>query len=389
MSPLANSYVAKEKANNSEAFYPLHVYVCDNCKLVQLAEFETPEHIFSDDYAYYASFSSSWLKHVEKYTDTMIERFNLDKDSHVVEVASNDGYLLQYFVKKGIPVTGIEPAGQCAQVAEEKGVHTEVQFFGKQTSREISSRRGKADLIAANNVLAHVPDIQDFMSGFAEMLKDDGVATFEFPHLLNLIKHNQFDTIYHEHFSYLALKPVQAVSEKQGLKVFDVEELPTHGGSLRVFVCKQDSFIETTSNVSKLLVKEDDFGLNSKEVYSSYSEKVLSVKNNFLKFLIDAKSVGKTVAAYGAPAKGNTLLNYCGVGHEYIDFTVDRNPAKQNTLLPGSRIPVYGVEKIEQSRPDYLVVLPWNLRDEIMTQMSVIRAWGGQFVVAVPELKVF
>lgn len=388
MSPLANSYVTMERQNEAEKFYPLHVYVCENCKLVQLAEFETPETIFCEDYAYYSSFSSSWLKHAERYTDAMIARFGLDAESHVAEVASNDGYLLQYFVQRGLRVTGVEPARACALAAEEKSVHTEVQFWCRKTAKEIAENRGKADLIAANNVLAHVPDIQDFVGGFEEMLKDQGVATFEFPHLLSLITHNQFDTIYHEHFSYLALGPLQAVFKAQGLRIFDVEELPTHGGSLRVYVCKPQADHAETPGVGAVLAKEAAAGLNQFAVYDDYAARVVKVKNDLLSFLIEAHRTGKTVAGYGAPAKGNTLLNYCGVGPELIPFTVDRNPVKQNTLLPGNRIPVLDVAKIERRKPDYLLILPWNIKEEIMEQMSGIRSWGGKFVVAIPEMQV-
>ena len=389
MSPLSNSYVALERAEEAEKFYPLHVYVCDACLLVQLAEFETPEHIFAADYAYFSSYSTSWLAHCERYTEEMIERFGLGPEAHVAEVASNDGYLLQYFAARGIRVTGIEPAANCAQVAQQKGIHTEVVFFGATTAREIAGRRGRAHLMAANNVLAHVPNIRDFTAGFAELLAAEGVVTFEFPHLLNLIRCNQVDTIYHEHFSYLALGPVQRILEQQGLRVFDVQELPTHGGSLRVFACLKDGSHAETPRVAALLQREAEQGLTDPATYDAFAAGVVEVKDAVLEFLIRARREGKTVCGYGAPAKGNTLLNYCGVGPEYLPFTVDRNPAKQHTLLPGTRIPVLPVEEIERRKPDYVLILPWNLRDEISSQMALIRQWGGQFVTAIPSLKVF
>lgn len=388
MSPLANSYVRPENADKAEKFYPLHAFVCESCRLVQLAEFESPEHIFSDEYAYFSSFSKSWLEHAQHYADEMTARFGLSAASHVAEVASNDGYLLQWFVGKGIPVTGIEPAGNCAAAAEAKGVPTEIVFFGAHTGREIALRRGKADLIAANNVLAHVPNIRDFVAGFVQMLKSEGVATFEFPHLLNLITFNQFDTIYHEHFSYLSMLAVMPVFERQGLRIFDVEELPTHGGSLRLFVCLADAMHAKTARVDALLAKEIAAGLDDLSRYDDYDARVVTVKDALLEFLIAARRGGKTVCGYGAPAKGNTLLNYCGVGPEYVAFTVDRNPAKQNTLLPGTRIPVYPVEEIFRRKPDYVLILPWNLRDEITQSMSRIRDWGGKFVTAIPQLHV-
>ena len=389
VAPLSNSFVSIEKSHEAEHFYPLHAFVCEECYLVQIDEFEPAENIFSEDYAYYSSFSSSWLKHAETYANEMVKRLNLTDQAHVAEVASNDGYLLQYFVKKGITVTGIDPAGGCAKEAALKNVHTEVEFFNEATAKQISARRGKADLIAANNVLAHVSDFRSFLSGFREMLKPNGVATFEFPHLLELIKHIQFDTIYHEHFSYLALKPVQKILVDQGLRVFDVQTLPTHGGSLRIFACHKDANHKETSAVNELINIEQGHGLTDVGVYDSFSQKVLDVKNSLLTFLIKAKNEGKSIAAYGAPAKGNTLLNYCGIGPEYIDFTVDLNPAKQGKLLPGSRIPIYPVSAIKKHKPDYLFILPWNLKNEIEGQMSGIREWGAQFVIAIPEVTVW
>ncbi len=389
MSPLANSFVPLDRQEEGETFYPLHVQVCDGCTLVQLAEFTEPKNIFSADYAYFSSFSSSWLAHAERYAAAMVARFGLPGTAHVAEVASNDGYLLQYFVARGMPVTGIEPAANCAAAAEARGVHSEVQFFGTASAREIAGRRGQAALMAANNVLAHVPDIHDFLGGFREMLLPEGVATFEFPHLLSLIRFNQFDTIYHEHFSYLALGPVAKVLAAQGLRVFDVEKLPTHGGSLRLFVCHQAAAHAETPAVAALEAEEVAAGLRDLARYAEFAPRVVAIKNATLEFLIAAQRAGKQVAAYGAAAKGNTLLNYCGVGADHIAFAVDRNPVKQNTLLPGTRIPVLGVEAVAQRRPDYLMILPWNLREEISRDMAEIRSWGGKFVVAIPALEIF
>ncbi|MDB5317844.1 MAG: SAM-dependent methyltransferase [Rhodospirillales bacterium] len=389
MSPLANSFVPLDRTEEGETFYPLHAKICEVCHLVQLAEFEEPRKIFSDDYAYFSSFSSSWLAHAERYCSAMTARFGLAPGAHVAEVASNDGYLLQYFHGDGRRVTGIEPAANCAAAAEAKGVHTERLFFGTATGREIAARRGQAALIAANNVLAHVPDIHDFVGGFRELLLPEGVATFEFPHLLSMIRHNQFDTIYHEHFSYLALGPVAKVLAAQSLRVFDVERLPTHGGSLRLFVCHLGAAHVETPAVTDLAAEERAEGLDDLARYDAFAPKVVATKCAVLDFLIAARREGKLVAAYGAAAKGNTLLSYCGVGPDFIAFAVDRNPVKQNTLLPGTRIPVLGVEAIAERRPDYLMILPWNLREEVAQQMQVIRTWGGRFVTAIPKVEVF
>jgi len=389
MTPLANSYVAIDRADELEKFYPLHVRACDACFLVQLDSFESPEHIFSDKYAYFSSFSSSWLKHAQTYANSMTERFQLNQNSHVAEVASNDGYLLRWFVDKGFKVTGVEPAGNCAAAAEAIGITTEVTFFGADSARAIAARRGKADLIAANNVLAHVPDIRDFVAGFREFLKPEGVATFEFPHLLNLVALTQFDTIYHEHFSYLALNSVRAVLAGQGLRVFDVEALPTHGGSLRVFACHESADRAETAAVAATLSTEYQAGLTDPTTYLSFSTRVLEIKERTWEFLIGARRQGKLVCGYGAPAKGNTFLNYCGVGPQHLAFTVDRNPVKQNTLLPGTRIPVYAVEEIARRRPDYVLILPWNLTDEVRRELVSIREWGGRCVTAIPDLVVY
>ncbi|OZB38511.1 MAG: SAM-dependent methyltransferase [Acidiphilium sp. 34-60-192] len=364
MSPLSNAFIRRDKASRMERFYPLHAWVCGSCRLVQLEEFESPEHIFND-YFYFSSFSESWLRHAEAYAKEMTTRFGLGADSMVVEVASNDGYLLQYFLQQGCQVLGVEPAANVAEVAKEKGVPSEVAFFGRETATKLRAQGFAADQMAANNVLAHVPDLNDFIAGFAILLKPAGVATFEFPHLLRQIEETQFDTIYHEHFSYLSLHVVQRLFQAHGLSIFDVEELPTHGGSLRVFACLKAA------------------------VYAAFADQVVRIKLDLLRFLIEAKTAGKRVVAYGAPAKGNTLLNYCGVGTELIAFTVDRSPHKQNTLLPGTRIPVRAPEAILEEKPDYVLILPWNLKHEITQQMDSVRQWGGKFVVPIPSLQVF
>lgn len=389
LSPLSNSYVAAEDLHKGERFYPLHALVCENCFLVQLAEFEPPENIFSANYAYLSSFSSSWLEHARRYADMMIVRLGLKPDAHVAEVASNDGYLLKWFVERGYTVTGIEPAANCAEIARTHGIHTECRFFGKQAGAELAASRGRADIIAANNVLAHVPDILDFVAGFREFLKPNGVATFEFPHLLNLIELNQFDTIYHEHFSYLSLGVVRRVLQSASLRVFNVEQIPTHGGSLRVFACHNDALHKPEDSVESLLSLESAKGLTNIDFLSSYGDRVVDTKNDLLELLVRLRRDGKLVAGYGAPAKGNTLLNYCGIGPEYIRFTVDRNPLKQNTCLPGSRIPVHAPDAIGRNRPDYVVILPWNIRDEIVDELKHAREWGCKFITAVPSVKVF
>lgn len=383
--PLANSYVRPDEVARQDAAYPLHARVCANCFLVQVDDVVPPEAIFRD-YAYFSSFSPSWVAHAKSYAQTAINRLQLDAKSLVAEVASNDGYLLQHFVAQDIPVLGIDPALDAAEAARKRGVRTKTEFFGRETAKSIRDTDGSADLIAANNVLAHVPDINDFVAGFVELLSDEGVATFEFPHLLNLLQSVQFDTIYHEHFSYLSLYAVEACFTRAGLRVFDVEELPTHGGSLRVWACRQDARHEDASGVSKIRYKEQAFGIATLSTYEGFTSRVEAIRKSLLKFLTDARANGKTVVAYGAAAKGNTLLNYCGVGAQDIAFAVDANPAKQNTLLPGSRIPVKAPEEISTAKPDYLLILPWNLADEISNQTSHIRAWGGQHVVAIPEL---
>ncbi len=387
MSPLSNSFIPAERVRAMEPTYPLHAWVCSGCRLVQLEEFESPEHIFSD-YLYFSSFSESWLRHAEAYAAAMIARFGLGADSKVVEIASNDGYLLQFFLRSGCQVLGVEPAANVAKVAAEKGIPSEVAFFGVATAERLKAAGHAADQMAANNVLAHVPDLKDFVGGFAVLLKPEGVATFEFPHLLRQMQENQFDTIYHEHFSYLSLHVVQRILVEQGLRVFDVQELPTHGGSLRVFACHAGAGHAAQPAVARVLAEEEAFGLEGAEAYRAFARQVVDVKAGLLRFLLDARDAGKTVVGYGAPAKGNTLLNYCGVGPDLLGFTVDRSPYKQGTLLPGVRIPVRGPEAIEAARPDYVLILPWNLKDEIVAQMAAVRGWGGRFVVPIPSLQV-
>jgi hypothetical protein len=384
MTPLSNSFVDPAHASAMEPFYPLHAYVCDDCHLVQLEAFETPENIFSD-YLYFSSFSESWLRHAEAYALRMIERFSLGRQSLVVEVASNDGYLLRHFRDRGVPVLGVEPAANVASEAGKLGIPTEVAFFGRTTAQRLRDAGIAPQLMAANNVLAHVPDINDFVGGFAILLAPDGVMTVEFPHLLRLIEATQFDTIYHEHFSYLSLLTVQRIFAAHGLRVFDVEQLPTHGGSLRVFATQEGSSRHpTTPAVPGLLAQERVAGLDGTDTYAAFAERVVDAKAALLAFCVEARRAGKVIVGYGAPAKGNTLLNYCGIGPEFIPFTVDRSPYKQGRLLPGVRIPVRAPEAIVEARPDYVLILPWNLKDEIMEQMAGIRAWGGRFVVPIP-----
>ena len=387
--PLANSYLKTEQLRKMEPHYPLCVYVCDTCYLVQLPEVQTPEEIFSD-YAYFSSYSESWLKHAKDYTSLMIDRFGFDARSQVIEIASNDGYLLKYFKEKNIPVLGIEPAGNVAKVAKEAGIPTIVKFFGIKTARELAAEGKLADLLLGNNVLAHVPDINDFVAGMKIVLKPKGVITMEFPHLMRLMDERQFDTIYHEHYSYLSLLSVEKIFASHGLTLFDVDELPTHGGSLRIYACHAEDNTRTISQrVLDLRKKEASAGLAVLDSYHSFNEQVKETKRKILSFLIDAKRNGKSIAAYGAPAKGNTLLNYCGIRSDFIDFTVDRSPHKQNQYLPGTHIPIWHPDKMRETKPDYLVILPWNLKDEIMDQMSYIRDWGGKFVVFIPEVKVY
>ena len=387
-SPLANNYLTREETLEAEMFYPLRVLVCDRCFLVQLPVQATPDRIFSD-YAYFSSYTDSWVRHAKAYTDDVVERFGLDGRSQVVEIASNDGYLLQHFVARGIPVLGIEPAANVAAEAERKGISTRVEFFGSALARELAAG-GQADLVVANNVLAHVPELNDFVAGIATILGPNGIATLEFPHLLRLVEQNQFDTIYHEHFSYFSLTTVRTLFAAHGLTVFDVQELSTHGGSLRVYACRSAfgrRLVERA--VAALLEREAAAGVCDLEWYSSFSEKVKETKRSLLGFLIDARRNGKSVAGYGAPAKGNTLLNYCGIRADLVDYTVDRSPHKQGRFLPGTHIAIHRPDQIFQTRPDYVLILPWNVKEEVMQQMAGIRTWGGRFVVPIPEVKVF
>jgi SAM-dependent methyltransferase len=389
MSPLANAYIKPDQLNRTEPFYPLHVYVCAKCLLVQLEQFSTPHDIFSD-YAYFSSFSDSWLAHAKAYVDMIVERFSLGKDSRVVEIASNDGYLLQNFVARGIPVLGVEPAANVADAAKQKGIKTKVAFFGEKTALDVVAEGWAADLIIGNNVLAHVPDLNDFVRGLKVLLKPTGLITMEFPHLLQLMEQNQFDTIYHEHFSYFSFLSVEQVFARHGMKLFDVEELPTHGGSLRIYACHdRELSYAVTARACELKSREEVAGFGQLKRYLTFAPQIEATKRKLLSFLISAKQEGKHVVGYGAPAKGNTLLNYCGVRTDFIDYTVDRSPHKQGHFLPGVRIPIYGPERVQQTRPDYILILPWNLREEIMRQMSHIREWGGKFVVPIPEVKVY
>ena len=387
--PPSNAMVKSETLNHPETYFPLKVFVCEKCWLVQVDEIEKAENIFNDEYTYFSSFSTSWLAHAKKYTDYMTERFGYNQDSLVIEIASNDGYLLQYFKEKNIPVLGIEPTANTAKVAEEKGIESIVDFFGEKIAKE--KLAGKADLILGNNVLAHVPDINDFVKGVKIALKPNGVNTFEFPHLCKLVQFNQFDTIYHEHFSYLSFTALKSVFEKQGLEFFDVQELPTHGGSLRIFTKHiEDNAKEVLPTVANMLKMEHELGVDSLEYYKGFQEKVEKIKNDFIQFLIQSKNEGKKVVGYGAAAKGNTLLNFCGIkGYDLIEYTMDASPFKQNKYLPGARIPVFSPEKIKETKPDFVVIFPWNLREEISNQLAFIKEWGGKFVVAIPSIEVF
>lgn len=389
MSPLCESYVPAEQLNEMEAFYPLHVYVCDRCYLVQLQEYVSREAIFSE-YAYFSSYSTSWLEHCRKYCEQMVSRFALGPNSQVVEVASNDGYALQYFVAGGIPSLGIEPAANVAQKAIEKGVPTLVQFFGRDTARQLVAEGRQADLLFGKNVLAQVHDLNDFVGGMKILLAPRGVITVEFPHLEKMVAENQFDTIYHEHFSYFSFLSTQTIFAAHGLTLFDVEELKSHGGSLRIYACHADDDSKPVSDRARaLLERERAAGTLGLEYYRSFAEQVKETKRKLLEFLIGARRDGKVVVGYGAPGKGNTLLNYCGVRTDFIDYTVDRNPYKQGRYLPGTHIPIYGPEKIAETRPDYVLILPWNLKDEIIAQLEYVRAWGGRFVVPIPETRIY
>ncbi|MGZ5051344.1 MAG: methyltransferase domain-containing protein [Methylobacter sp.] len=387
--PPSNAYLNQHTVHAPEKYFPLRVLVCPECWLVQTEDYAGADELFSADYAYFSSFSTTWLKHAEQYVADMAARFGLGASSHIVEVAANDGYLLQYAKAKNIPCLGVEPTTSTANAARAKGIEIVEAFFGVKLAQQLVAEGKQADLTAANNVLAHVPDINDFVAGFATLLKPNGVSTFEFPHLLQLVSENQFDTIYHEHYSYLSLTAVKRIFEHNGLTVFDVEKLPTHGGSLRVYAQRSDSGAhEVSKNVSELLSVEASAGMTSADFYNGFQAKADRVKNDFLAFLIDAKRSGKTVAGYGAAAKGNTLLNYAGVRPDLLAYVVDRNPAKQDRFLPGSRIPIVNEDYLKQARPDYVAILPWNLRAEVVEQLAYIRDWGGQFVTAVPTLTI-
>jgi SAM-dependent methyltransferase len=389
ISPLANSYVTAAQLSQPETFYPLHVRVCMNCFLVQLEPVATPEDIFSD-YAYFSSYSDAMLEHSRNYTDAVTARFGLNAQSWVVEIASNDGYLLQYFVAKGIPVLGIEPAQNVAEEALRRGVPTEVLFFGEKTARHLISGGKQADLIIGNNVFAHVPDLNGFVSGLKLLLRSTGVITLEFPHLMRLMEDNLFDTIYHEHVFYFSLTAASHLFERHDLRIFDVEEVNTHGGSLRIYVCHRDAKEKPTGDrVKDLLSREEKSGFRILEHYLSFEEQVKQTKRNLLQFLITAKNEGKCVVAYGAPAKGNTLFNYCGIRSDFVDYTVDRSPHKQGRFLPGTHIPIYSPDKIRETKPDFLLILAWNLKEEVMNQMSFIRQWGGKFVVPLPFIQTY
>ena len=386
MSPLCETYPCEADFGRGEMYYPLHVYVCDECFLVQLESYESRENIFSD-YPYFSSYSDSWLKHSENYCSHMIGRLGLTEKSFVVEAASNDGYLLQYFVRRHVPVLGIEPAANVAKVAIEKGIPTLVKFFGAELARELASEGHCADLVLGNNVLAQVPDLNDFVAGLRTLLKPEGILTLEFPHLLRLIERNEFDTIYHEHFSYFSMLTTVRILDKHGLRVIDVEELPTHGGSLRVYACRRESQTHAVeASVREVIADEERAGLNTTEGYGNFAGHVKETKIALIEFLIQAAREGKSVAGYGAPGKSATLIHYCGIGKDLIRYTVDRNPYKQGRFLPGSHIPIYHPDRIAETKPDYVVILPWNLKNEIITQLHYIREWGGRFVVPIPKV---
>jgi len=383
-SPLCEEFVKPEHVNRGQKIYPLHVYVCDECLLVQVEEYVSPEEIYSD-YYYFSSYSDSWLQHARDYTDFMVQNYPIDKDSFVVEVASNDGYLLQYFKEKGIPVLGVEPSENVASAALKKDIPTEKVFFGEKNAEKLREDYGLADLILGNNVLAHVPDINDFVKGLRVMLKDNGIVTFEFPHLMQLVENNQFDTIYHEHFFYYSLLAVKQIFEKHGMKLFDVQELATHGGSIRIFAAhSENDEYRIQDSVSRMLATEKEKGYEDIDFYKAFDENVRQIKRDILELLIGLKNQGKTIAGYGAPGKGNTLLNYCGIRKDFIEFTVDRNPNKHGQLLPGSLIPIFHPDKLKEAKPDYVFILPWNLKEEIMGQVSYVRDWGGKFIIPIP-----
>lgn len=388
-SPASNSFLTAGQLNEPEAYYPLKVYTCPKCFLVQVDEYKKSDAIFDSTYVYFSSYSRSWLDHAKQYTEKMIERFGFNKKSHVIEIASNDGYLLQYFLEKKVPVLGIEPTSNTAEVARSKGIESVVDFFGVRLAKDLVAKNIRADLLLGNNVLAHVPDIIDFTRGMKVILNDKGVVTMEFPHLVQLIENNQFDTIYHEHFSYLSFTTVTKVFEAAGLEMFDVEEIPTHGGSLRIYAKHpEDKSKAISENVAALLKKEKTKGIRDMKYYSGFQQRALNIKIALLDFLITQKKAGKKVAAYGAAAKGNTLLNYCGIKSDLIDYVVDANPHKQNKYLPGSHISVVNEDWLKKNKPDYVIIFPWNIRQEVQAQLSYIKEWGGRFVMAVPEFHI-
>ncbi len=383
--PPCESIVSAARFNAAEAIYPLHAMVCSECLLVQLDTDIAPDSIYTE-YAYFSSFSVSWLDHARRYVEMMAQQLQLDASKQVVELASNDGYLLQYFIQRGVPAYGIDPAANVAKAAEARGVPTVVAFFGVNTAQEMAQQGKQADLIVANNVFGHIPDINDFVAGMKILLKAGGTITIEIPHFMRLMEFNQFDTIYHEHYCYHTLLSDTRIFAAHGLRLFDVQELPTHGGSMRMFVCHAEDPRETGGNVEALLQLERARGLDKLETYVAFDEQVRETKRKLLSFLIEAKRAGKTIAGYGAPGKGNTLLNYCGIRQDFIDYVVDRNPYKQDKFLPGSRIPIYAPEKINETKPDYVLILPWNIKEEVMQQMAHVRAWGGKFVVPIPQV---
>ena len=389
MSPLCESFLTSDQLNHVERFYPLHVWVCDRCFLVQLEEYVSGADIFSD-YAYFSSFSDSWLDHCRRYVEQMIDQLALTAHSEVVEIASNDGYLLQFFLQRGIPALGVEPAANVAKVAVERGVPTLVKFFGRETARELVTRGHRPDLILGNNVLAQVPDLNDFVAGLKILLGPRGVVTIEFPHLQKTIDGNQFDQIYHEHFSYFSLYSAERIFSAHGLPIFDVEELPTHGGSIRIYAAHAEDFSKSrTERLMALRGRETEAGVGTLTYYADFESRVRETKRKLLEFLIEAKRAGKRVVGYGAPGKGNTLLNYCGIRTDFLDFTVDRSPHKQGRFLPGTHIPILPPDRLSEARPDYVLILPWNLKTEIMDQLAGIRAWGGRFLVPIPEVTVY
>ena len=389
MSPLCESFLTREQLNQMEPFFPLHAYVCEGCFLVQVEEYVGPERIFSE-YAYFSSYSRAWLAHAQSYTDMIVSRLGLDHTSQVIELGSNDGYLLQYFMARGIPVLGVEPAANVAAAAIAKGVPSTVRLFGLETAHELLAEGHHPELIVGNNVLAQVADINGFVASMKKLLKPGGVITMEFPHLLRLMDENQFDTIYHEHFSYFSLMSTERIFAAHGLTLFDVEELWTHGGSLRIYARHQEDEARPVGpRVGALLAREKAVGLDRPDRYSAFAEQVRETKRRLLEFLIGAKRQGRSIVGYGAPGKGNTLLNYCGIRTDFLDYTVDRNPYKHGRFTPGTHIPIHPPEKILETRPDYVLILPWNLKDEIMEQMAAVQTWGGQFVVPIPDVKVY